>query len=234
MSLDLILTTAIDNLWVSNGDLGRVERSVAWLRESIEARRGEAAWAAERRYLTTLLAQRTSTAANLGGSLQDSAAALSMAERLTAADEEDEVLTWFNLVTAYQLARRGQDQAALAGVTDRLIRTLGERHASAAPDAAVRFIVAGTLGIALHERASRTHDRADLRAAVRYLREAVETDASMVTPLFAPFLAPVRAELMTELARADPAARSSTVPRRRSTGSPRTASCPPGTKHGCG
>ncbi|MFJ4944842.1 CHAT domain-containing protein [Streptomyces albidoflavus] len=204
VSLDLILTTAIDNLWVSNGDLGRVERSVAWLRESIEARRGEAAWAAERRYLTTLLAQRTSTAANLGGSLQDSAAALSMAERLTAADEEDEVLTWFNLVTAYQLARRGQDQAALAGVTDRLIRTLGERHASAAPDAAVRFIVAGTLGIALHERASRTHDRADLRAAVRYLREAVETDASMVTPLFAPFLAPVRAELMTELARADP------------------------------
>lgn len=204
VSLDLLLTTAIDNLWVSNGDLGRVERSVAWLRESIEARQGDTAWAPERRYLTALLAQRTFTAANLGGSLQDGAAALSMAERLTADDDGDEVLTLFSLVAAYQLARRGQDQAALAGVTDRLIRTLGERHASPAPDAAVRFIVAGTLGIALHERAARTRDQADLRAAVRYLREAVEIDASMVTPLSAPFLAPVRAELMTELARADP------------------------------
>ncbi|MEW2150944.1 CHAT domain-containing protein [Streptomyces albidoflavus] len=204
VSLDLILTTAIDNLWVSNGDLGRVERSVAWLTEAVEARRGEAAWAAEHRYLTTLLAQRTATAAHLGGSLQDSAAALSMAERLAAADDGDEVLNWFSLVTAYQLARRGQGQAAPAGVTDRLIRTLGERHASPAPEAAVRFVIAGTLGIALHERAARTHDRADLRAAVRYLREAVAIDAATVTPLFAPFLAPVRAELMTELARADP------------------------------
>lgn len=133
VSLDLILTTAIDNLWVSNGDLGRVERSVAWLTEAVEARRGEAAWAAEHRYLTTLLAQRTATAAHLGGSLQDSAAALSMAERLAAADDGDEVLNWFSLVTAYQLARRGQGQAAPAGVTDRLIRTLGERHASPHP-----------------------------------------------------------------------------------------------------
>ncbi|MGW4376122.1 hypothetical protein ACWEJ7_20935 [Streptomyces albidoflavus] len=203
-SLDLILTTAIDNVWVAGGDLGRVERSVAWLSESIEARRGEPAWAAERRYLTALLAQRTSTAANLGGSLQDSSAALSMAERLTAADDGDEVLNWFTLVTAYELARRGQDQAALADAADRLIRTLGERHASPEPDAAVRFVIVGRLGTALHERGARTRDQADLRAAVRYLREAVEIDASMVAPVYAAFLAPARAELMTELARADP------------------------------
>ncbi|MEU3081709.1 hypothetical protein ABZ697_15290 [Streptomyces albidoflavus] len=234
MSLDLILTAAIDNLWVSNGDLGRVERSVAWLTEAVEARRGEAAWAAEHRYLTTLLAQRTAPAAHLGGSLQDSAAALSTAERLAAADDEDEVLNWFNLVTAYQLARRGQDQAALAGVTDRLIRTLGERHASPAPEAAVRFVIAGTLGTALHDRAARTHDRGRPARRRPVPAQAVAIDASLVTPLFAPFLALVRAELMTGLARADPAARSSTAPRRRSADWQRAASCRPGTKRGCG
>lgn len=199
VSLDLLLATAIDNLWVANGDLGRVERSVAWLMESIEARQEEAGWAVERRYLTALLADRTSTAAELGGSLQDSAAALSIAEGLATDDDGDEFLTLLNLRIAYQLAGRAQHQAALASVTDRIIRTLGERHASPSPDARVRCYVAGSLGIALRERGAATGDRADLRAAVRYLQEAVEVDASM----FAPFAA-VRAELMTELALADP------------------------------
>ncbi|MGW5881777.1 CHAT domain-containing protein [Streptomyces koyangensis] len=205
VGLDLLLTAWIDSVWVSNGDLARVERSVAWLRESIEALPADSAQAAtQRRHLTTLLAGRLASAAGLGGSLQDGATALSVVERLTAAGGGDEVLELFGLVTAFQLARRSQDGPALARVTDNLIATLRRRYASPAPDAGTRFVITGTLGTALRARAVRTGDQADQRAAVHHLREAVDIEPATLSPLFAAFHGPVRADLMTELALADP------------------------------
>ncbi|MFE7674863.1 CHAT domain-containing protein [Streptomyces albidoflavus] len=205
VGLDLLLTAWIDSVWVSNGDLARVERSVAWLRESIEALPADSALAAtQRRHLTTLLAGRLASAASLGGSLQDGATALSVVERLTAAGGGDEVLELFGLVTAFQLARRSQDGPALARVTDDLIVTLRRRYASPAPDAGTRFVIIGTLGTALRARAARTGDQADQRAAVHHLREAVDIEPASLSPLFAAFHGPMRADLMTELALADP------------------------------
>ncbi|WP_262418176.1 CHAT domain-containing protein [Streptomyces sp. SP2-10] len=203
LSLELILATSIDNLWVSNGEIARVERSAAWLREWIDALPADGA-AAARRYLTSLLAHRIATAAALGGSLQDGAAAQSMAERLSAADERDDVQALFSLLTGSQLARRSRDQAALARTTEDLIRTLSGRYASPAPDAVTRFVVTGTLGMAHCERGARTGDQADLRATARYLREAVEIDPGTIAPLYAAYFPAVRAQLMIELARADP------------------------------
>ncbi|MFF8973579.1 CHAT domain-containing protein [Streptomyces sp. NPDC014995] len=205
LSLELILSTSIDNLWVSNGEIARVERSAAWLRQWIDALPTEGAKAAAaRRYLTALLAHRVSTAATLGGSLQDGVAALSMVKGLSTTDERDDVQALFSLLTGFQLARLSRDEAALARAAEDLIQTLGDRYASPAPDAGTRFVITGTLGLAHSERAARTGDRADLGAAARYLREAVETDPATVPPLFAPYFSTVRAQLMTELARADP------------------------------
>ncbi|MGV9657523.1 CHAT domain-containing protein [Streptomyces koyangensis] len=203
VSLDLLLTTSIDNVWASNGEMARLERSVAWLQETLAALPADAARSAEGRYLTAFLAHRLWTAGSLGGSLQDGAAALATVERLTAAGDDD-VLTLLGLVTAFQVARRSQDSAALAHATDRLIATLTRRYATPAPDAGTRFTITGMLGTALSVRASRTGDEADVREAVRHLREAVEIDPASFTPLFAPFLAPARAEMLTDLARADP------------------------------
>ncbi|WEO93430.1 CHAT domain-containing protein [Streptomyces sp. FXJ1.172] len=205
LSLELILSTSIDNLWVSNGEIARVERSVAWLREWIDALPADGKTAAAtRRFLTALLAHRVATAARLGGSLQDGVAALSMAKGLSASDEHDDVQALFSLLTGFQLAHRSRDQAALARATEDLIQTLSDRYASPAPDAGTRFVITGTLGLAHGERAARTGDQADLRAAARYLREAVEIDPATVPPLFAPYFPATRAQLMTELARADP------------------------------
>ncbi|MFH8774397.1 CHAT domain-containing protein [Streptomyces sp. NPDC017958] len=205
LSLEMILSTSIDNLWVSNGEIARVERSVAWLREWIDALAADGAnAAAARRYLSALLAHRVATAARLGGSLQDGAAALSMSRGLSATDEHDEVQALFSLLAGFQLARRSRDQAALARATEDLIHTLSDRYASPAPDAGTRFVITGTLGLAHGERAARTGDQADLRAAARYLREAVETDPATVPPLFAPYFPTTRAQLMTELARVEP------------------------------
>ncbi|MEU6666054.1 CHAT domain-containing protein [Streptomyces sp. NPDC046727] len=205
LSLELILSTSIDNLWVSNGEIARVERSAAWLREWIDALPADGAnVATARRFLTALLAYRIGTAATLGGSLQDGAAAQSMAKELSATDERDEVQALFSLWAGFQLARRSRDQAALAHATEDLIQTLSDRYASPTPDAGARFVIVGTLGLAHGERAGRTGDQADLRAAARYLREAVEIDPATVPPLYAPFFPTVRAQLMTELARADP------------------------------
>ncbi|OXY89681.1 CHAT domain-containing protein [Streptomyces diastatochromogenes] len=205
LSLELILSTSIDNLWVSNGELARVERSAEWLREWIDALDADGAKAsAARRYLAILLAHRVATAATLGGSLQDGAAALSMAEVLSAADERDEVQALFSLYTGFQLARLSRDQAALVRAAEDLIQTLSDRYASPAPDAGTRFVITGMLGLAHSERAAHTGDQADLRAAARYLREAVETDPATVPPLFAPFFPTTRAQLMTGLAMVDP------------------------------
>ncbi|MFH9858078.1 CHAT domain-containing protein [Streptomyces sp. NPDC017202] len=202
-SLELILLTSIDDLWTSNGEIARVERSAAWLREWIDALPADGE-TATRRYLTGLLAHRVATAATLGGSLQDGVTALSMAEGLVAADERDEVQSLFSLLAGFQLARRSRDRAALARVTEDLIRTLSDRYDSPAPDAGTRFVITGTLGMAYGERAALTGDRADLRAAVRHLREAVEIDPATVPPLFAAHFPTTRAQLMTELALADP------------------------------
>ncbi|MFJ9867578.1 CHAT domain-containing protein [Streptomyces sp. NPDC101165] len=205
LSLELILSTSIDNLWVSNGEIARVERSVAWLQEWIDALPADGAnAAAARRYLTVLLTHRVATAARLGGSLQDGVAALSMAQGLSATDERDEAQALFSLLAGFQLARRSRDQAALARTTEDLIRTLSDRYASPAPDAGTRFVITGTLGLAHGERAARTGDQTDLRAAARYLREAVETDPATIPPLFAPYFPTTRAQLMTDLARVDP------------------------------
>ncbi|MFF9089196.1 CHAT domain-containing protein [Streptomyces sp. NPDC014991] len=205
LSLELILSVSIDNLWASNGDIARVERSAAWLREWIGALPADGAKAAAaRRCLTVLLAHRVATAATLGGSLQDGVTALSMAEGLSAADERDEIQALFSLVAGFQLARRSRDQAALARVTEDLIKTLSDRHASPAPEAGARFVVTGTLGMAHGERAARTGDQADLRTAARYLREAVEIDPAEIPPLFAPYYPLARVQVMTELARVEP------------------------------
>ncbi|MGW2746615.1 CHAT domain-containing protein [Streptomyces sp. NPDC001450] len=205
LSLELILSTSIDSLWVSNGEIARVERSAAWLREWIDALPADGAnAAAARRYLSVLLAHRVATAARLGGSLQDGVAARAMAEGLSAADEDDDVQALFSLFTGFQLARRSRDQAALARAAEDLIQTLSDRYTSPAPDGGTRFIITGTLGLAHGERAARTGDQADLRAAARYLREAVEIDPATVPPLFAPYFPTTRAQLMTALAMADP------------------------------
>ncbi|MFI2206585.1 CHAT domain-containing protein [Streptomyces sp. NPDC020192] len=205
LSLELILSTSIDNLWVSNGEIARVERSAAWLREWIDALPADGAnTATARRYLSVLLAHRVSTAARLGGSLQDGAAAQSMAEGLSAADEGDDVQALFSLFTAFQLARRSRDQAALARAAVDLIQMLSDRYAAPAPDGGTRFVITGMLGLAHGERAAHTEDQADLRAAARYLREAVEIDPATVPPLFAPYFPITRAQLMTALAMADP------------------------------
>ncbi|MGW4228869.1 CHAT domain-containing protein [Streptomyces sp. NPDC004980] len=205
LSLEMILCTMIDNLWVSDGELARLERSAVWLREQIDALPADGGRAATaRRYLTALLAHRISTAATVGGSLQDGVAALSMAEGLRATDERDEVQALFSLMAGFQLARRSRDRTALVRATEDLIRTLGDRYTSPAPDAGTGFVITGTLGLAHGERAARTGDPADFRAAARYLREAVETDPDTVQPLFAASFRTVRAELMAELAGVDP------------------------------
>ncbi|MEV6425722.1 CHAT domain-containing protein, partial [Streptomyces sp. NPDC051662] len=205
LSLELILATSIDNLWVSNGEIARVERSAAWLREWIDALPADGAKAAAaRRFLAILLAHRVATAATLGGSLQDGVAALSMVKVLSAADERDDVQALFSLVTGFLQARRSRDQATLARTAEELIQTLSDRYASPAPDVGTRFVITGTLGLAHSERAAWTGDQADLRAAARYLREAVETDPATVPPLFAPYFPTARAQMMAQLARTDP------------------------------
>ncbi|MFE4369424.1 CHAT domain-containing protein [Streptomyces sp. NPDC056835] len=205
LSLELILSTSIDNLWVSNGEIARVERSAAWLREWIDALPADGAKAAAaRRFLAVLLAHRVAAAATLGGSLQDGVAALSMVKGLSAADERDDVQALFSLYTGFLQARRSRDRATLARAAEELIQTLSDRYASPAPDVVTRFIITGTLGLAHSERAAWTGDQADLRAAARYLREAVETDPATVPPLFAPYFPSVRAQMMALLARADP------------------------------
>ncbi|MCZ0991609.1 hypothetical protein O1M54_49805 [Streptomyces diastatochromogenes] len=123
---------------------------------------------------------------------------------LSAADERDEVQALFSLYTGFQLARLSRDQAALVRAAEDLIQTLSDRYASPAPDAGTRFVITGMLGLAHSERAAHTGDQADLRAAARYLREAVETDPATVPPLFAPFFPTTRAQLMTGLAMVDP------------------------------
>ncbi|MFD7135753.1 CHAT domain-containing protein [Streptomyces sp. NPDC059894] len=205
LSLELMLSTVIDNLWVSNGEIARVERSAAWLREWIDALPADGAQAAAaRRYLSALLAHRVATAATLGGSLQDGVAALSMTKGLSATDERDDVQALSSLLAGFQVARRSRDQAALARAAEDLIQTLSVRYASPAPDAGTRFVITGTLGLAHSERAARTGDQADRRTAVRYLREAAETDPATIPTLFAPYFPTARAQMMTELARADP------------------------------
>ncbi|MFF4038163.1 CHAT domain-containing protein [Streptomyces sp. NPDC001816] len=205
LSLELILSTSIDSLWVLNGEIARVERSAAWLRAEIDALPADGAnAAAARRYLSVLLAHRVDSAARLGGSLQDSAAVLSMAKGLSAADEGDHVQALFSLYAGFQLARRSRDQAALARAAEDLIQTLSDRYASPAPDGGTRFLITGMLGLAHGERATHTGDQADLRAAARHLREAVEIDPATVPPLFAPIFPATRAQLMAGLAMIDP------------------------------
>ncbi|MFI5548720.1 CHAT domain-containing protein [Streptomyces sp. NPDC051738] len=204
LGLEVILATSIDNLWVSNGGIARAERSAAWLRGLIDALPADGAKpAATRRHLTALLAQRVATAARLGGSLQDGAAALSMAEGLTAGGGRYDVQV-FSLFTRFQQALRSRDQAAMARATDDLIQKLGGLYASPEPDAGSRFVITGMLGQAHGGRALRTGDQADRRAAARYLREAAETDPATVPPLFAPHFPTVRAQMMIDLARVDP------------------------------
>ncbi|MFF7176926.1 CHAT domain-containing protein [Streptomyces sp. NPDC008121] len=205
LGLETILSTTIDNLWVSNGELARLERSVAWLRQSIDALPAEGARAAAtRRHLTGLLAHRVATAGTLGGSLQDGVTALAMAQAVSPAGEGEDVVALFGLVTAAQTAGRSRDPAAVARAAQELIGTLTERYADPSPDASTRFFVTGTLGLVHAGRAARTGDRSDQLAAVRYLREAVEVDPDTMPPLFVPYVPAGRAHLMIELATVDP------------------------------
>lgn len=206
VSLELYLSIAIDNLWVSNGEVARVERSVAWLKEWLgnlpEDDRADTV--AARRHLTSLLTHRVSTAAALGGSLQDGAAALSMAEELTGTGERDDIQRLLSIFTGSQMASSSRDRAAQLRVADGAIRTLSAQYGAPAPDEGTRFVITATLGSAHSGRAALTGDQADFRAAARYLREVVETDPATLGPLYAPYFPTTRAQAMTELAKIDP------------------------------
>lgn len=205
VSMEMVLTTLIDNLWVSNGEIARVEQSAVWLRKQIDDLPADGARAAAaRRWLSTALAHRVATAAWLGGSLQDDTAALSMAKGLPATDERDIFPTMFGLLARFRVAHRSGDRAATAHVADDMIGTLSDRHDSPALDVGARLILTALLGLAHSDRAGRTGDQADRRAAGRYLREVVDADPATVPTPFAPFFPVTRAELMTELARVDP------------------------------
>ncbi|TDC80112.1 CHAT domain-containing protein [Streptomyces hainanensis] len=205
VSAEWYLNIMIDNLWGANGGIDHLERSVAWLRQSIDTLPAKGRRAATtRRYLSSLLAQRVATAVRLEGSLQDGVAALALAEGLSAADERDNIVAMLSLIAGYQVARRGQDQAAMARLTEEQIKRLTDWYATPSPDAGVRVTITGGLGHAYRDRASRTGDPADRAAAARYLREAVEIDPATVPPLYAPFYPVVRAQLMIALAGVDP------------------------------
>ncbi|MER6915605.1 CHAT domain-containing protein [Streptomyces sp. NPDC000594] len=205
LSLETVLATSIDNLWVGSGDITRVERSAAWLRQWIDALPPNGAAAPTRRYLSRLLAHRVTTAPLLGGSLQDGATGLAMVRMLPAGEGElDDIPLLLGLHARYQAAHRSRDRAALARAADELIRTAGDRYTSPRSDAATTFMITGMLGTAHRERAEHTGDETDRRAAVRYLREAVAIDPATIPQSLAANFPAVRASLMVELAIVDP------------------------------
>ncbi|MDT0318963.1 CHAT domain-containing protein [Streptomyces millisiae] len=205
ISAEWYLNVMIDNLWGASGEIDHLERSVAWLRDAIDAlpTTGRRA-ATTRRFLSYLLAQRLVTAGRLEGSLQDGVAALTMAEGLSVADERDNMVAVLSLIAGEQVARRGLDQAAMDRLTEQQIKRLTDWYATPAPDAGVRVTVAGGLGHAYKARASRTGDPADRSAAARYLREAVDIDPATIPLRYAPYYPVFRAQLMIALAEVDP------------------------------
>ncbi|MEO3756059.1 CHAT domain-containing protein [Streptomyces sp. B6B3] len=199
LSLETILFSSIDNQWVSNGDVGRLERSAAWIREQLDAlpEHGEGV-TATRRHLASLLAQRVATAGWIGGSRQDITAAAVMVKELGTAGDPDGFLSVFSAHLEVTRARRGLDPAGLSRLTETLIEKLSHLYSSLPPNDGVRLMVAAQLGWAHKERATRTGAQAELHIAAGYFREVVETDPARVPPLIA--FPVVRASLMIELA----------------------------------
>ncbi|GAB2880967.1 CHAT domain-containing protein [Streptomyces mayteni] len=203
--LDWILYASIDNLWVSNGEIERVERSATWLRESIDALPTDGPRAAAtRRLLSFYLAHRLGRAGQLDGSLQDGVAAQAIAEELADTTEPNDDLALLGLLSRYDLARRSLDRAARESLMEDLIRTLSDRYEAAPSDPRTRFDITGTLGSAYAERAALTGDPADRRAAARFLCEALATEPATLPAQYEPYFPVERARLMTTLAKVDP------------------------------